>query len=515
MEVWQGDDAGARDTTPRDDADVAVAAASNLAPASGRDDRVWAAAAPGGPRPASGPSRPRRNVTQTTTTTTAIQNTELEDDDANSLAAKGKAAGQPERRPGSSWIEGVSAKSVREWIDGVVDGKSKIERFLVLLSDGELARFVGEGVSLLDELRDDQRVKRVDHVPSLQQKKACAEILTALTEADRAGENILICCASGQVRTAAVCALWVHHRYFIGLSDAVQEVREFAKSQHCVRLPALVDVMNLVSPELESTAARRASGMLKPSSRSQTYDGLGTSSSSSVWSENFRTPRPSVSDGAWGTPRTAALASARSAFTHTTQGSFAPRAGLEDAEHHPGVLFVTTGGTIDKDYPRLSGGYAFEIGEPAIHNILRDLREINALAAFSYAIASVCRKDSQDISQGDRLAIANEIQRVEAKRVIVTHGTDTLIETAEFLRDELASLGIDDVYIVLTGALRPYKFRNSDALFNIGTAIGAVRSLTKPGVYIAMNGEVLSVTDDGTGYIERDPQTALFVKTLR
>ena len=140
------------------------------------------------------------------------------------------------------------------------------------------------------------------------------------------------------------------------------------------------------------------------------------------------------------------------------------------------ILFIQTGGTIDKDYPRLIKGFAFEITVPAVKRILPRVNPV-----FDYTVKSVLRKDSQDITDKDRQKIVAACMSAAADKIIVMHGTDTMIETATALA------GVQDKVIVLTGAMRPEKFSDSDAPFNIGVAVGAVQVL-RPGVYVAMNG---------------------------
>ena len=103
--------------------------------------------------------------------------------------------------------------------------------------------------------------------------------------------------------------------------------------------------------------------------------------------------------------------------------------------------------------------------------------------AFRFTVIGLLRKDSLHINQDDRELLRAAIAAQPARHVLVTHGTDTMVETARILAS------IVDKTIVLTGALNPARFRGSDAEFNIGTAVGAVQSLP-PGVYIAMNGRV-------------------------
>ena len=140
------------------------------------------------------------------------------------------------------------------------------------------------------------------------------------------------------------------------------------------------------------------------------------------------------------------------------------------------LLIVTTGGTIDKVY--FDDKSDFQVGEPQIGRILHELG-----VAFRFTVIPLLRKDSLHINQADRELLRAAIAAQPARHVLVTHGTDTMVETAHVLA------GLLDKTIVLTGALNPARFRGSDAEFNIGTAVGAVQSLPA-GVYIAMNGQV-------------------------
>ena len=140
------------------------------------------------------------------------------------------------------------------------------------------------------------------------------------------------------------------------------------------------------------------------------------------------------------------------------------------------LCIVTTGGTIDKIYFDDKSDY--QIGEPQIGSMLRELG-----VGFEFTVIPILRKDSLHISADDRELIRAAIAAQPARQVLVTHGTDTMVETAKVL----ASL--TDKTIVLTGALSPARFRGSDAEFNIGCAVGAVQALP-PGVYIAMNGRI-------------------------
>jgi L-asparaginase len=140
------------------------------------------------------------------------------------------------------------------------------------------------------------------------------------------------------------------------------------------------------------------------------------------------------------------------------------------------LLIITTGGTIDKIYFDDKSDY--QIGEPQISQILHAMH-----VAFDFEVTALMRKDSLHIGDKERALIHATAAAADTAHILITHGTDTMVETAKVLSD------IEDKTIVLTGALNPARFRDSDAIFNIGCAVGAVQSLS-PGVYIAMNGKV-------------------------
>jgi L-asparaginase len=140
------------------------------------------------------------------------------------------------------------------------------------------------------------------------------------------------------------------------------------------------------------------------------------------------------------------------------------------------IKFFTTGGTIDKVY--FDSKSEFEVGSPTVLDVLKD-----ANVAFESECESILRKDSLDISDSDRQLIRDRVIAEPNTKIIITHGTDTMPRTAEFL------LGIPEKTIVLTGSMQPARFRLSDATFNIGAAVSAVQILPA-GVYIVMNGRV-------------------------
>ena len=140
------------------------------------------------------------------------------------------------------------------------------------------------------------------------------------------------------------------------------------------------------------------------------------------------------------------------------------------------IRFVTTGGTIDKIY--FDALSQFEVGDSQVRHILTE-----GLVGFDYDIVSLLQKDSLEMDDEDRGMLRDFIASDDATCFVVTHGTDTMVETAEALA------GLPDKSIVLTGALSPARFRTTDAVFNVGMAVAAVQ-LVEPGIYIAMSGQV-------------------------
>ena len=140
------------------------------------------------------------------------------------------------------------------------------------------------------------------------------------------------------------------------------------------------------------------------------------------------------------------------------------------------IQIYTTGGTIDKVYFDAKSDY--EVGEPQIAEILR-----SAGVTVEYSVEMLLRKDSLELTDSDRALIASMVQSSPCARVLVTHGTDTMVQTARALH------GIVGKTIVLVGSLTPARFKSTDAEFNIGFAFAAVQTLPE-GVYIAMNGQL-------------------------
>jgi L-asparaginase len=146
-----------------------------------------------------------------------------------------------------------------------------------------------------------------------------------------------------------------------------------------------------------------------------------------------------------------------------------------------GIKIFTTGGSIDKGYSTRES--SFVVLDPIIGMILEE-----ANVSVEYEIEPLLQKDSLDITEEDREVIARRVGEDSSPRILITHGTDTMVETGKCLA------GVPDKTIVLTGAMQPAAFKYTDAYFNIGFAMAAVQVLPA-GVYIAMNGEIFDPLD--------------------
>ncbi|OOZ37898.1 asparaginase domain-containing protein [Solemya velesiana gill symbiont] len=140
------------------------------------------------------------------------------------------------------------------------------------------------------------------------------------------------------------------------------------------------------------------------------------------------------------------------------------------------IKILTTGGTIDKIY--FDAKSEFQVGDPQITELLHE-----ANVSFNFEVDSIMRKDSLEITDNDRRLIHDRAAGEPAERILITHGTDSMVETGRALMD------IPGKTVVLTGAIQPARLRVNDAIFNIGFAVSAVQQLP-PGIYIAMNGRV-------------------------
>ena len=140
------------------------------------------------------------------------------------------------------------------------------------------------------------------------------------------------------------------------------------------------------------------------------------------------------------------------------------------------IRILVTGGTFDKEYNEQSGQLYFKDTHlPEMLRLGRCRGEVN--------IETVMMLDSLDMSEADRVLVANTCRQALENHIVVTHGTDTMTDTAATI-----ARAISDKTIVLTGAMVPYAFGSSDGLFNLGSALSFVQLLPR-GVYIAMNGK--------------------------
>lgn len=141
------------------------------------------------------------------------------------------------------------------------------------------------------------------------------------------------------------------------------------------------------------------------------------------------------------------------------------------------ILILTTGGTIDKNYFDALSEY--QIVDSGIPALLKEAR-----VALQFRVVELMRKDSLELTDADRAQIAQTAREAPESQIVVTHGTDTMTETAKVLAAE-----VPGKTVVLTGALSPARFAETDAPFNLGMAFAAAQT-TPPGVWIAMSGQV-------------------------
>lgn len=139
------------------------------------------------------------------------------------------------------------------------------------------------------------------------------------------------------------------------------------------------------------------------------------------------------------------------------------------------IRIFITGGTFDKEYNELNGQLYFK--DTHMNELLEKGR-----SKLPVEIRTLMMVDSLEMTEGDRELIAHQCNQCEETQIVVTHGTDTMSETAKVLAEK-----VKDKTIVLTGAMIPIKFGSSDGLFNLGSALAFAQSLP-PGVYVAMNG---------------------------
>ena len=156
------------------------------------------------------------------------------------------------------------------------------------------------------------------------------------------------------------------------------------------------------------------------------------------------------------------------------------------------IRIFITGGTFDKEYNELTGQLYFKDSQlPEMLELGRNLVPVE--------IRTLMMVDSLEMTDDDRELIAEHCAKSPETKIIITHGTDTMAETAQLLSQK-----IKDKTIVLTGAMIPYKFGSSDGLFNLGSALAFVQTLP-PGVYVAMNGRYFNASN-----VRKNKQTGVF-----
>jgi L-asparaginase len=161
------------------------------------------------------------------------------------------------------------------------------------------------------------------------------------------------------------------------------------------------------------------------------------------------------------------------------------------------IRIIVTGGTFDKEYDELNGTLFFR--KTHVPEMLRLGR-----SRVDVTIDTLFMIDSLDMTDDDRERIVEACRRAAEPRIVVTHGTDTMVETARAIATR-GGPDIDGRTIVLTGAMVPYAFGSSDGLFNLGSALSFVQTLP-PGVYVAMNGRYF-----GWDAVAKDRTAGVFV----
>ena len=156
------------------------------------------------------------------------------------------------------------------------------------------------------------------------------------------------------------------------------------------------------------------------------------------------------------------------------------------------IQIFITGGTFDKEYNELNGELYFK--DTHMSELLEKGR-----CKVPVEIRTLMMVDSLAMTEGDRTLIAHQCKSCDETQIVVTHGTDTMSETAKVLAEK-----IKDKTIVLTGAMIPIKFGSSDGLFNLGSALAFAQSLPA-GVYVAMNGRYFNWDN-----VRKNKQTGIF-----
>jgi L-asparaginase len=160
------------------------------------------------------------------------------------------------------------------------------------------------------------------------------------------------------------------------------------------------------------------------------------------------------------------------------------------------IRVLITGGTFDKEYDEIHGRLFFK--ESHLPEML-----VLGRAKLNLEVRTLMMVDSLDMTDADRALIAEQCEAAEGERIVITHGTDTMPETARYLAER-----VQGKTIVLTGAMIPYKFGSSDGMFNLGSALAFVQTLPA-GVYVAMNGRCFAAAR-----VVKNKQTGIFEETF-
>ncbi len=156
------------------------------------------------------------------------------------------------------------------------------------------------------------------------------------------------------------------------------------------------------------------------------------------------------------------------------------------------LRILITGGTFDKEYDEINGQLSFE--ETHVPEMLKLGR-----CTVPTEVRTIMMIDSLDMTDADREVIVHNIKSVPEEQIVITHGTDTMAETAAFIAKEKL-----EKTIVITGAMIPYKFGSSDGFFNLGSSIAFAQALPH-GVYVVMNGRYYNWNN-----VRKNKQTGFF-----
>lgn len=157
------------------------------------------------------------------------------------------------------------------------------------------------------------------------------------------------------------------------------------------------------------------------------------------------------------------------------------------------IRIFVTGGTFDKEYDEIRGRLYFKDSH------LPEMLDLGR-CRVPVEVRTLMMIDSLEMTDADRELIAGQCRSVREHRIVITHGTDTMTDTAQVLKNA----NIENKTIVLTGAMVPYKFGSSDGLFNLGSALAFAQTLA-PGVYVAMNGRCFDA-----GNVRKNRDTGVF-----